>query len=355
MTKDDLVSETALHTTHASKSKIAKVLDSFLKEVGGALEQHERIEIRRFGSFEVTYRKARVARDLNTNVEIRLPDRAMPRFVPFDAFKKLVSDQYGAQLLLRLNVEEAEPPPTVKEASGSHGTDHLDGLSKGPSSARLEARVQESPDDSEVRFLLVEAYGKRALYNKAIDQCQQILHQDPNHIAAINYMGRMLYLSGAQNRASQVYDRALRVDPNYADTLMNRAILRSEIGRYNEAEQDFKHVLEYNPEAFGACYQLGKLYAKRGLYGRAIGEFEHALAIDPASAEAYFQLGKTYDHMERYEDAIGMFEELNKIEPENARSYWHLGVLYDKTKQSQKALEMYQKSNDLSAASQEGK
>ena len=352
MTKDDLVSETALHTTHVSKSKIAKMLDSFLKEVGGALEQHERIEIRRFGSFEVTYRKARVARDLNTNTEIRLPDCAMPRFVPFDAFKKSVSDHYVEQDSI---VEEAEPPPTVKEASGSHGTDQLELFSKGPSLARLEARVQESPDDSEVRFLLVEAYGKLALYNKAIDQCQQILHQDPNHIAAINYMGRMLYLSGAQDRASQVYDRALRVDPNYADTLMNRAILRSEIGRYNEAEQDFKHVLEYNPEAFGACYQLGILYAKRGLYGRAIREFEHALAIDPAAAAAYFQLGKTYDHLERYEDAIGMFEELNKIEPKNARSYWHLGVLYDKTKQSQKALEMYQKSNDLSAANQEGK
>ncbi len=355
MTKDDIVSETALHTTRVPKSKIAAMLDLFLKEVGGALEQHERIEIRRFGSFEVTYRKARVARDFNTNAEIRLPDRAMPRFVPFDAFKKLVSDQYGAQLLLRLNVEEAEPPPTVKEASGSHGTDQLHGLSKDPSLASLEARVQESPDDSEVRFLLVEAYGKLALYNKAIDQCQQILRQDPNHIAAINNMGRILFLSGALDRASQEYDRALRVDPNHADTLMNRAILRSEIGRYNEAEQDFKHVLEYNPEASGACYQLGILYTKRGLYGRAIQEFEHAIEIDPAAAGSYFQLGKAYDHVERHEDAIGMFEELIKIEPENARAYWHLGVLYDKTKQRQKALEMYQQSNHLSAANQEGK
>ena len=350
MTKDNIVSETALHT-RVPKNKIAAILDLFLKEVSEALEQHERVEIRRFGSFEVTYRKARVARDFNTNAEIRLPDRAMPRFVPFDAFKKSVSEQCAGQESIE---EEVEPSPSVKEVSGSRGTEQP-GSSKAPSLSRLEVRVQESPDDSEARFLLAEAHGNQALYNKAIDQCQQILRQDPNHIAAINYMGRMLFLSGAQDRASQEYDRALRVDPNHADTLMNRAILRSEIGRYNEAEQDFKHVLEYNPEASGACYQLGKLYTKRGLYGRAIQEFEHALEIDPAAAESYFQLGKTYDHLERHEDAIGMFEELIKIEPENARAYWHLGVLYDKTKQSQKALEMYQQSNHLSAANQEGK
>ena len=350
MTKANIVSETALHT-RVPKKKIAAILDLFLKEVGEALEQHERVEIRRFGAFEVTYRKARVARDLNTNAEIRLPDRVMPRFVPFDAFKKSVSEQFAGQ---ESTEEEVEPSPSVKEVSGSRRTEQP-GSSKAPSLSRLEVRVQESPDDSEARFLLAEAHGKQALYNKAIDQCQQILRQDPNHIAAINYMGRMLFLSGAQDRASQEYDRALRVDPNHADTLMNRAILRSEIGRYNEAEQDLKHVLEYNPEASGACYQLGILYTKRGLYGRAIQEFEHALEIDPGAAESYFQLGKTYDHLERQEDAIGMFEELIKIEPENARAYWHLGVLYDKTKQSQRALEMHQQSNHLSAANQESK
>jgi tetratricopeptide (TPR) repeat protein len=350
MTKDDIVSETALHT-QVPKNKIATTLDLFLKEVSAALEQHERVEIRRFGSFEVTYRKARVARDLNTNAEIRLPDRAMPRFVPFDAFKNKVSDQFAERESI---VEEIKVPLEKVKAPNPQVPDQIE-LKKVPALEKLEAQVHDSPDDADARLSLVMAYEKSALYDKAIDQCQQILRQEPNHVEAICQMGKMLFMTGAHDRASQDYDRALRINPNHVQTLISRALLRSKIGRYNEAERDLKQVLEYNPETSVACYHLGVLYTKRGLYGRAIQEFEHGLEIDPESADAYFQLGKTYDHLERHADAINMFEALIKIQPNNTRAYWHLGVLYDKTKQSHKALEMYQQSNRLSAAKIEGK
>lgn len=355
MTKDDIVTETALHT-RMPKTKIAKTLDLLLQEVSTALEQHERVEIRRFGSFEVTFRKARVARDLNTNAEIRLPERAMPRFVPFDAFKNTVSAQYADRVD---EAEEEVAPKQVEktvavETTAAPEVPDTSGKDEKTSLAGLEARIQTSPDNADARFELAREYERRGLFDRAMEQYQQIQRQNPNHVDAINSMGKMLFLSGAKDRAAQEYDRALNMDPNHAGTLMNRALLRTDIGRYNEAEQDFKHILEYNPEAADACFQLGVLYTKRGLYGRAIQEFEHALEIDPEAAEAYFQLGKTYDHLERHEDAIRMFEALIGLEPENARAYWHLGVLYDKTRQSHKALEMYQQSNRLSAANHEG-
>ena len=95
MNREAIINEVASKTL-VSKRKVNTILNLFLSEITGALTRNERVEIRQFGSFEVKLRKARVARDLFSNVGIVLGERPMPHFVPFNKLKTTVSGKLTA-------------------------------------------------------------------------------------------------------------------------------------------------------------------------------------------------------------------------------------------------------------------
>lgn len=352
MTKDDIVIEVAKRSG-LPKTRIAAALDLFLGLISEALENRERVELRRFGRFEVVDRRSRVARDLNTNRQIRIPGRVMPRFVPFDAFKRYVADCYQEPSLEGMQKEPfleptlsplqkpVLPAPDEPVPARTVETDPLEAMRR---------IVEERPDDPAPRLALASACMERFRYEEAAAHCQAVLKQDPNHLDALNQLGKILERQGDYERALETFQRALQVNREHPETLYNLGIFYTGQDDFVAAEREFRRVLEIDASHADAAYQLGVIHTKRGLYVRAIHEFERVLEIDPQRVEAYFHLGRTYDHQERYDDAIRMFEALLKVQPENSQAYWHLGVLYDKKKMGARALAMYQKANMLSAA-----
>ena len=359
MTKEDIVAEVAVNSRQP-KLKISAVLDQFLAEVSDALARQVHVEIRRFGAFEVITRQSRTARDLNTNQEIRVAVRVLPRFVPFAAFKERVARQ-GVQttsVATTSPVLEALPPSanTLVEHPLTIVGEGVSSTGIPPDSEPLEAlaqRVGETPDDHEARVRLIAAYIADNQLAEALKQCEAILRVDAIHKEALNQIGDIFERMGLTDRAIEAYDRLLRIAPNHIAALMRRGVLRGQTGRLPDAETDLRRVLEIDPANAMASLQLGLVYTKRGLYQRATQEFEQARQSDPNSVEACFNLGKSYDHLERFDEAVQQFEELVALQPEHPRAYWYLGVLYDKKKMSGKALAMYQQSNRLSTTKKE--
>ena len=354
MTKDDIIKTVAKHS-HRPKSKIAATLNQFLFEVSNAMVRKERVEIRRFGTFEVKYQKARVARNLNTNERIELPPRGMPRFVPFSAFKDRVSAGCAIEGGVKsrekkeapsLNREPGRPLPVPQEKPwrGDSQTSSKDEL------PTLRKAVEDDPDNTENRLALAEACVIRGDIMGALEQTRYVLRKNAKNTHAINLQGLAHERQGIDELALQEFERALQVDADDVETLLNIGSLRSKLGQYNEAEMNFKRVLELDSQQMDANFNLGVIHTRRGLYGRAIQDFERVIDLNPSNIEAYFNLGKAYDHLERYDDAINMFEKLLNVQPENDRAFWHLGTLHDKKKDGAKALEMYQHSNRLLTA-----
>jgi tetratricopeptide (TPR) repeat protein len=346
MTKEDIVNEVS-EGSGQPKTRIATALDLFLSEVTEAMVRQERVEIRRFGTFEVTNRKSRVARNFNSDKEIKLPARAQPRFVPFKAFKERV------EKALPLVASPAKSPsnPAVKQQNPRQQEKRP--LPQPPVNEidAIRARVQLDGEDVKGRLALAQACLAAGSYQEAAEQARAILQRDSSNMSALNIQGEVYEMQDSTDRAMQEFEKAARIDKDDVPTLMNIGRLKGKIGQHNNAELNYKRVLELEPENVQACFRLGVLHTKRGLYGRAIQDFEKVTRLDPDNIEAYFHLGKTYDHLERYDDAIQMFEQLLKVQPDNDRAYWHLGMLHDKKKDGAKALEMYQHSNRLSSAS----
>ncbi len=322
MNRASLVDEVASRT-QVAKRRVSAVLNEFLSEVSDAISREERVNLRQFGAFTVRIRKARTARDLNTNEELRLTDRSIPHFVPFDALKDSVAKQSPRS-------EEHDRPASVEA---------------------VEQRVEETPRDrsGDISAMLsrAETLENKGKSEQAMQQYKRILERYPGHATATGRLGRMYFLLGAQETALEHYKRALEYDPSLVESLIDRAILYEAMGQYEDARSDLHRALEYDPHSYKACYNLGVLYITIGTYDDAIRILSRALDADRTKAEVNLQLGKAYCHVEKHTEAIEHFEALLRHEPHNEQAYRYLGMIYDKSKQTDKALEMYRKSNEI--------
>ncbi len=89
MTKAELIEKIA------AKAKISKkaanvALNTFVSSITTALKKGDRVTLVGFGTFSVTKRKARTARNPRTGEPIRVPARKAPKFKAGSFLKKAV-------------------------------------------------------------------------------------------------------------------------------------------------------------------------------------------------------------------------------------------------------------------------
>ncbi|MBQ1225258.1 MAG: integration host factor subunit beta [Alistipes sp.] len=85
MTKADIVSEIA-KKTGVEKTQIQTIVEAFMDEVKGSLEQKENVYLRGFGSFIIKTRAEKVARNISKNTTITIPAHNIPAFKPAKSF-----------------------------------------------------------------------------------------------------------------------------------------------------------------------------------------------------------------------------------------------------------------------------
>ncbi len=92
MNKADLVNIIS-EGTGLTKLETGTVIDAFIATVSYSLTKGERVELRRFGTFSVKNRKAKIGRNPKTGVVVPIPARKMPHFKPSPELCKYVKDQ----------------------------------------------------------------------------------------------------------------------------------------------------------------------------------------------------------------------------------------------------------------------
>lgn len=73
-----------------SKAEAGRIVDEFTGLVTGALKKGDRVRFPGFGSFRVSKRKARIARNPQTGEPVRVPARTVPRFTASKELKAAV-------------------------------------------------------------------------------------------------------------------------------------------------------------------------------------------------------------------------------------------------------------------------
>ncbi|MBN1352333.1 integration host factor subunit beta [candidate division KSB1 bacterium] len=92
MTKSEIINILA-EGTGLTKLETGAAIDGFIAIIQYALEKDEAVEIRGFGSFRVTTRKPRNARNPRTGEMIAIPEKRVPVFRPAADFKRYLNDK----------------------------------------------------------------------------------------------------------------------------------------------------------------------------------------------------------------------------------------------------------------------
>jgi integration host factor subunit beta len=80
MLKPKLVRILAGNCTSLLRADAEKIVDAIFEEISAALHRGDRVELRGFGVFSVTRRKARTGRNPRTGQEVPVAGKAYPAF-----------------------------------------------------------------------------------------------------------------------------------------------------------------------------------------------------------------------------------------------------------------------------------
>ncbi len=93
MTKSELIQRIAEKNPHLYHRDVERIVTTIFDEIGEALSQGDRVELRGFGAFSVKRRDARVGRNPRTGESVQVSEKYIPFF------------KTGKQLRERLNTE----------------------------------------------------------------------------------------------------------------------------------------------------------------------------------------------------------------------------------------------------------
>jgi nucleoid DNA-binding protein len=96
MRKIEIVSRIA-DETDLTQVRAEKIVNTILQEIKDALQRGEPVILRRFGSFQVRAKRARMGRNPKTGEEAGIPARRIVRFKSGEHFRESVNDASRAR------------------------------------------------------------------------------------------------------------------------------------------------------------------------------------------------------------------------------------------------------------------
>ncbi len=170
-----------------------------------------------------------------------------------------------------------------------------------------------------------EAFEDPDIFNQIIDDYEQTLEMNPDHIEAYVLRGR-LYLNCVftdyKEEARKDFAEVLRRDPEHWETLNYMGQLFYDQEEFDKAIYYFSQVVEREPTV--ESYELRALSFFQKLppdYALAAADFERAKQMMPEREEFYIWRSQCFIELSLIDDAIGEYDQLIARFPGEAR-YW---------------------------------
>jgi len=157
-------------------------------------------------------------------------------------------------------------------------------LEKGDAAAAIEVYTRglnASPESTDVRLNLANAYLLAGRPGDAAGMCRQTLELEPNSAAAYYLLGCALRRMNQAEPAAEAFQQSWKIDPAVPALDFQMGMAQEELGQAPDAIRDFESVIRAVPDHPSAHYQLSQLYRQAGRAGdaaRELGEHQGILA-----------------------------------------------------------------------------
>ncbi len=235
--------------------------------------------------------------------------------------------------------------------------------------------LQENPNFSEALFHRSQAYFKMGKMTRAMYDLDDLLHNNPYDVRAIEFRGQIRYdmqnyeaalidfqsvlglhrspegylnvglvlnEMGKTTEAISAFNNALKMNPTYGEAFCGIADTYAAQGElyYNKAFEYYSIALRHNSEDVFALRNRGKLHLRMGNYDNAINDFNQSLDY-VLDFEAYLHLAQCFLEKNEWTKAHRAIRDAMEIENDHPEVYFTLGLVEMETGKYNAALESF--------------
>ncbi|CAD8214875.1 unnamed protein product [Paramecium octaurelia] len=162
------------------------------------------------------------------------------------------------------------------------------------------------------------------LYEKAIEQFDQALAINPQHVDSLSRKGNCLGLMNKFDQAHNWYDKALAINPQHVDSLSRKGECLGLMKKFDQAQEWYDKALAINPQHLNSLYGKGECLGLMNKFDQAQEWYEKALDINPEHVDSLSSKGECLRLMNKYDQAQICFDKVLALNPQ------HLSSLYGK-------------------------
>ncbi|PBB99386.1 tetratricopeptide repeat-containing sulfotransferase family protein [Mesorhizobium sp. WSM3862] len=173
------------------------------------------------------------------------------------------------------------------------------------------------------RALQLHQAGRR---QEAESLYRQVLGQQPNHAAALHFLGLLLHQTGRSEEGLDLIEQSVTLQPQNADFLNNMGTVMRDLGRVAAAVDFFRGAVDIRPDQLAARDNLGSSLKQLGQFEGAEEIYRGTIGRSPFHVRARIGLAETLQEAGRLDEAIALFRESLSIRPKDAELLYGLGV-----------------------------
>jgi len=193
----------------------------------------------------------------------------------------------GVALLAQGYASQAVPHLEKAQADDLLGVALLESGRTREAIDKLEAVLQNKPDDPDLLYYLSLALGR--LSKQVLDR---LAERSPASARARQMTAEAHAAAGNREAAEKEYRAALALRPDLRGVHLALGELYLGSGDYESAEREFREEVRLAPGSAAAAYQLGVVLLNRGLVPGALAELQRADRLHPGMPETLLELGK---------------------------------------------------------------
>jgi tetratricopeptide (TPR) repeat protein len=170
---------------------------------------------------------------------------------------------------------------------------------------------------------------------------RQVLTEQPNHAAAMHFLGLTEFQLGRFDSALELMNRANQIDSTRADFYCNLGLVLATTGRLDAAVQAYERALKLKPDYAEAHNNLGIALVALDKIEKGIEEYRAAIRLRPNYPEAYNNLGSALHSLNQYDPAIEALQHALDLKPDFSEARNNLGNTLLDANQVEAALEAF--------------
>jgi cellulose synthase operon protein C len=207
----------------------------------------------------------------------------------------------------------------------------------------LEKTIELDPTRLDARLDRGRLYLAARQFDKAEDEANFVITQDPGHVAAHQLLGAALIGEQKPAQALAAFSKVTELLPDNPSAFVNVALVEISLHRYDDAERHLKKAIAVDPKSIQAYTDLANFYRLQNRVPEAQQVLQDGLAKNPDGIPLYLDSVSVLVGQGKGDEAEALLGKLRAEAPNSTDATAAIGDFYFRRQETDKALAEYRR------------